>query len=179
MKLWLAAKLHLFPLYYWYHCTCYKYCGTSPRQASDHFAFPSCGLSQKPLLFLSSPFSSVPLHFPLLYLHVQLLCGQTLVRNFFMLFLVYWWLTPDSTCWSSSDMVLVPLVSLCKTSISVVTTMYDSLLLRRNFSVLIVFLAIFSVIVFLTLLLLISPKLMRYQRWFIEENFSVRKITFR
>ena len=37
----------------------------------------------------------------------------------------------------------------------------------------------FYVIVFLTVVLLVLPKLMRYHRYFREENFSGRKTTFR
>ena len=73
--------LKVLPICSWYHWTCDESCGTSPRQASDHIDLPSCGLSPKPLLFLFSSFSYVPLHFPLLYLHAQLLCEHTWVRN--------------------------------------------------------------------------------------------------
>ena len=64
----LAAKPYLLPVYSWYHCTCDKSCGTSPRRASCHFDLPYCGLTPKPLLFLPSSFSSIPLHFLLIYL---------------------------------------------------------------------------------------------------------------
>ena len=45
--------------------------------------FPSCGLSQKPWLLLSSSFYSVPLHFILLCFYAKLLCGHTWVQNVF------------------------------------------------------------------------------------------------
>ena len=48
-----------------------------------------------------------------------------------------------------------------------------------KFSVLFIFSTMFSYIIFLTLLLLISPKLVRYQRCFIGENFSGGNITLR
>ena len=87
MSLWsemlVSSKSTFSHLYSWYHCTCYRYWETSPRWASYHFALPSCGLSQKPWLLLSSSFSSVPLHFPLLYLYAQLLCMHTWARNVF------------------------------------------------------------------------------------------------
>ena len=69
LKCWLAAKPRLFPLYSWYHCTCDKPCGTSPRQTSDHIALPSCQLILKILLFLFSSLFSVPPNWPLIYLH--------------------------------------------------------------------------------------------------------------
>ena len=81
LTLWLSEKTHLFPLYSWYHCKCDKSCGTSPRQDLDHFTFPSCGLIQKLWFFLLLCFSSVPLHFTLLYLNAQLFCEHNWAQN--------------------------------------------------------------------------------------------------
>ena len=78
--------------------------------------------------------------------------------------------TPYSTCWSSSEMVQVSLGRPCEPSISVVSTMYASSSLRRWVSWPTSNLTIFSVIFFLTVLLLISPNLMRYHRCFSEEG---------
>ena len=77
--LWLAY-LHSFIIFSWYHDTCDRYLGTWTRQAWDNFAFPSSGLGPNFLSYLSSFFVYVPLLLPLLYLHVEWLCGNTFVR---------------------------------------------------------------------------------------------------
>ena len=76
-------------------------------------------------------------------------------------------------------MVQVSLGRPCAPYIYVVDTIYDSSSLRRWVSCPTLNLTIFSVIVFLTVLLLISSNLMRYHRCFSEEHFSDGKIIFR
>ena len=74
--------------------------------------------------------------------------------------------------------VSIPWKSMCTFYFCCLHNICFFILEEGNFSVLI-FLAIFPVIVFLIFSLLILPKLMRYQRCFSKEYFSCGKITFR
>ena len=77
--LWVSYQ-NLFILCSWYHYTCNISRGTRNRQSWDHFTFPSCGLRPKNLSYLSSFLVSVPMILPLLYLHVEWICGRTFVQ---------------------------------------------------------------------------------------------------
>ena len=113
-----------------------------------------------------------------LFIHPMILREYLSAESGVMVFLASQLPTPCRTCWNSSEMVVVSLGRPSEPSISVVATMYASLYLRRydlcpNYC-----LTIFSVIAFLTGLLLISPKLTRYHRCLNEEHSSGGNITF-